>query len=188
MCELRRIALGALAISMLSFCGVREAGNEVLVTIESAATGASGTLDVGAIELLACPDAPGPSVWRVPLSPSRALAHDADESGALVVLALPAAHDALVLPIDPGVYCDVRLRLGAPDRAALVTATGEAAEREVVIRLVDAAGEPTRVVLGHVPTQVALTLSLGAFDAGDAPEHALGRLVDEATVRVSSAH
>lgn len=170
----------------LSFCGYRSAGLEVLLSVVSPTSDTAAELDLARVELLACPDVPTRAVERAPLwSPSRAYAHDGSGPAmGPLVLRLPAGAEQAVLAVPPDSYCDVRVHAGSPEQPALVMASGAAAEREVVLRLVDAQGSPTRLTLARAPARAEVRIELGAFAAGDTPSHALSLVLGDAVARL----
>jgi hypothetical protein len=172
------IVASALALVLLPWCGMREPGLEVEVDLDGVANGASGTLDVTAVDLLVCPDVDPRTAWRALVLPAHARAHDGT-MGAGAALAFPSPHAQIVLPVPPGSYCDVRLAI-----AGLVLSNGSAPAREVVLRLVDESGNPTRITLAQAPTRASVEIALGSFDASDSPEHALSRVFSGAVAQV----
>lgn len=176
MSERRRIALAAALLVLLPFCGVREPGLEVALDFRGEPTGTSGTLTLAQVELLPCPDVDPRTAIRTLFSPAVARAHDPMPTGEVMTLTFPSPEGALVLQPAPGAYCDVRVTA-----SGLTTATGTSAARELVLRLVDETGSPTRAILDRAPHRSEVRVQLGSFDASDAPDHALGRVLDAAT-------
>ena len=172
------MSMGALLLVLLPWCGMREPGLEVAVELAGTGEGASGTLQITSVELLVCPDVDPRTALRSPWRPTIARAHDG-LAGTGAALTFPAPRAEIVLPVTPGSYCDVRLTL-----AGLVVPTGQAPEREIVLRLVDDAGDPTRITLASAPTRATVSVALGAFDASDSPEHALSRVFAGAVAHV----
>lgn len=178
--DLRRTTVLALALVTLSFCGYRERGLEVALELGVPELPSGVTIDVERVELLACPDVPS-RIAALSLVPV-ARAHD-ERAPAMgpVVLSPSATRESATLAVRPGSYCDVRVDFGAEGVPALVAAAGDAGAREVVLRLVDERGVPTRLVLTTPPDHAAVRVELGTIDDVSAPAHALSELVDGAT-------
>lgn len=178
MSDVRRIlALASLAL-LLPFCGYRERGLEVALDVTVAPGCADGALDLERVELLPCPDVPPAAALLEELAPVRiAYAHDQASAMGPVLLMLPGDRATATLPMTPGSYCDVRVHFGSAARPALTRAAGEAAERETVLRLVDASGAPTRLLLSRAPDRAAIAIDLGAFSEDATPAAALGEII-----------
>lgn len=172
--------LGALVLALvLPFCGYRERGLEVAIEVRAAEGTAAGTLEIDQVELLACPDVPAHVAALSLVSVARAHDTSAPTMGP-IVLAMPSDASAGVVRMLPGSYCDVRVHFGSPTSAALATAIGDATEREVVLRLVDETGTPTRLLLARAPDRASIRIDLGGFSADATPAHALSEVIDGA--------
>jgi hypothetical protein len=192
MCERARLFVIAAGLCLgLSFCGYRASGLEVALSVAPAACGAPScghaTLDLAVVELLACPDVP-PHVALAPLVlAGHARAHDGvGPAMGPTQLALPSGSASAVLAVPPGSYCDVRLHAGGPGTPALMTESGSAPEREVVLRLVDAGGAPTRLTLALAPDRAAVRVELGALDPSAPPARMLSQALTGAVARLVS--
>ncbi|MFO0684177.1 MAG: hypothetical protein U0234_19145 [Sandaracinus sp.] len=181
---LQRVLLGASALVLLSFCGFRQPGLEVALDLSMPASSEAGSLLIERIELLPCPDAvPSPASASI-LFASVARAHEVPTAIGPLALDTSGGRASALLPVPPGSYCDLRLHLGSPDAPALVVPSGSAAEREVVLRIVDDAGMPTRLVLARAPQRTTIAITLGAPTSLDSAPRMLSEIVGAATARL----
>ncbi len=74
--------------------------------------------------------------------------------------------------------------MGSADVPALVVPSGSAAEREVVLRLVDEGGSPTRLTLARAPARATIAIALGAPTSADSAPRMLSAIVGAATARL----
>lgn len=174
MCRRRSIVI-ALMATLLSFCAYRERGLEAAIEVRVPATSAQGSLEIDRIELLPCPD--GPVAFSLV---SVAYAHDQPTGMRPFTLSMPDGAFASTIRMLPGAYCDVRVHFGHASSASLITAAGEASERETVLRLEDESGADARLSLTTGPDRAAIRINLGAFTNDAAPNHALGQIIDGA--------
>lgn len=184
---LRRVLLAASALVLLSFCGFRQPGLEVALELAMPASNESGSLWISRVELLPCPDAvPYPASASLVFS-SVAFAHDAATAVGPFALDTAGAQASATLRVPPGSYCDVRVHAGSADAPALVTESGFAAEREVVLRLVDETGAPTRLVFARAPERRTIVVTLGSVQRAEPAARMLSDIVGAASARVVPA-